>query len=75
VQQQVADSIMHLVSESMRRREAEAVVRELEDVYDWRQLYALNGGSISVFVVHANRIKERIIELEATISKEGAADA
>jgi hypothetical protein len=62
------DLLMQLFEAECRRREAEAVVRELEDVYDWRQLYALNGGSVSVFVVHANRIKDRIIKLKATIS-------
>jgi uncharacterized protein YaaQ len=64
------DDVMDAIEQSCRRREAETVVEELENVYGWRQLYTLNSGSVSVFVVHANRIKDRIAELKATIRKE-----
>lgn len=52
-------------------------VKELEDIYDKRGLYMLNGGSTSVFVVHANQIKDRILELQALLPRspqEGESD-
>jgi hypothetical protein len=84
VQQQVADSIMHLVSESMRRREAEAEnygrVASLLDLLLWLELHDIEDVTmVQDYVQHVETsIKQspnqRYIErpeLKATIRGEG----